>query len=179
MRVLALCCAAAVFLAACGLPSRALAAPRASDKEALVALYNATGGENWKNSTNWLSDAPIDEWHGVVTDDSGRVVALSLHWNNLRGLDSRGSGEPLQPGVPEPRLEPVDWADTGRAGQLAQAGDSQPSGQPVEWGHTSPLGRLFQPGVPGPLGQPAEWNDNHPSWEGSSIWNTWDSQRTT
>ena len=76
---------AAVFLAACGLPSRALAASRVSDRAVLVALYKATGGENWKNNANWLSDAPIDEWHGVVTDDDGRVTALSLHWNNLRG----------------------------------------------------------------------------------------------
>ena len=26
------------------------------DRPALVALYNATGGDNWKYNTNWLSD---------------------------------------------------------------------------------------------------------------------------
>ena len=34
------------------------AASLASDREALVALYNATDGPNWTNSTNWLSDEP-------------------------------------------------------------------------------------------------------------------------
>ena len=37
----------------------------AADRAALVALYNATDGPNWTHSTNWLSDAPIGEWHGI------------------------------------------------------------------------------------------------------------------
>ena len=32
-----------------------------TDREALVALYNATEGENWANNENWLSDVPLDE----------------------------------------------------------------------------------------------------------------------
>ena len=27
-----------------------------TDRAALVALYNATDGDNWANNTNWLSD---------------------------------------------------------------------------------------------------------------------------
>ena len=57
----------------------------AGDQAALVALYNATGGANWTNSTNWLSDAPIGQWHGVTTDDSGRVTQLNLRENDLTG----------------------------------------------------------------------------------------------
>ena len=34
-----------------------------SDRAALVALYNATGGASWTDSTNWLSDRPIGEWY--------------------------------------------------------------------------------------------------------------------
>ena len=34
-----------------------------TDREALVALYNANG-ENWYESDNWLSDAPLGEWYG-------------------------------------------------------------------------------------------------------------------
>lgn len=49
-----------------------------SDREALVALYNATDGPNWVNNENWLSDRPLGEWHGVDTDESGRVVRLVL-----------------------------------------------------------------------------------------------------
>ena len=71
-------------------PATATAPPAAarsdeSDREALVALYNATDGENWKNSDNWLSDAPLDEWHNVGTDDDGRVMVLYLPLNNLSG----------------------------------------------------------------------------------------------
>ena len=36
-----------------------------TDREALVALYNATEGEDWIFSNNWLSDAPLGEWKGV------------------------------------------------------------------------------------------------------------------
>ena len=35
-----------------------------TDREALVAFYNATDGENWDDSENWLSDAPLGEWEG-------------------------------------------------------------------------------------------------------------------
>ena len=49
-----------------------------SDREVLVALYNATDGQNWVNSENWLSDRPLGEWYGVDTDASGRVVRLVL-----------------------------------------------------------------------------------------------------
>ena len=52
--------------------------PPTSDRAVLVALYNATDGPNWRNNTNWLTDAPLGEWYGVDTDASGRVVGLSL-----------------------------------------------------------------------------------------------------
>ena len=67
-------------------PSRpAIAKSSEADREALVALYNATDGENWNGSHNWLSDAPLGEWDGVTTDDDGRVTALALYSNGLIG----------------------------------------------------------------------------------------------
>ena len=56
-----------------------------TDREALVALYNATDGPNWDSSGNWLSDVPIGEWFGVTTDDNGRVTELRLGDNQLSG----------------------------------------------------------------------------------------------
>ena len=56
-----------------------------TDREAVVAFYNATGGENWVTSYNWLSDAPLDEWEGVRTNDDGRVTSLYLDHNDLSG----------------------------------------------------------------------------------------------
>ena len=56
-----------------------------TDREVLVAFYNSTDGENWGDSENWLSDAPLGEWEGVNTDDNGRVRALNLRFNELSG----------------------------------------------------------------------------------------------
>ncbi len=55
------------------------------DRAALVALYNATGGVNWVYNDKWLSDEPLGRWHGVGTDDNGRVTRLSLDSNQLSG----------------------------------------------------------------------------------------------
>ena len=56
-----------------------------SDRDTLIALYNALGGPNWTHSTHWLSDLPLGEWHGVETDDEGSVTGLDLGFNNLSG----------------------------------------------------------------------------------------------
>ena len=71
-------------------PAAATASPAASgssetERDALVALYNATVGENWRNSANWLSDAPLGEWEGVTTDSDGRVTGVALAENRLSG----------------------------------------------------------------------------------------------
>ena len=52
---------------------------------ALHALYNATDGANWINSDNWLTDAPLSDWHGIKTDDEGRITEIYLIGNNLSG----------------------------------------------------------------------------------------------
>ncbi len=56
-----------------------------TDRAALTALYNATGGPTWVNNDNWLSEAPLGEWYGVRTDSYGRVISLGLTRNNLMG----------------------------------------------------------------------------------------------
>ena len=56
-----------------------------SDRAVLVALYEATTGENWQDNTNWLSDEPLDRWYGVTTDTDGRVAELVLKNNQLTG----------------------------------------------------------------------------------------------
>ena len=46
----------------------------------------ACAAANWPNSANWLTAAPLNEWFGVITDSStGRVIHLTLPYNNLRG----------------------------------------------------------------------------------------------
>ena len=49
-----------------------------TDKEALLALFEATRGDTWDSSGTWAGLAPIGEWQGVMVDDAGRVVGLNL-----------------------------------------------------------------------------------------------------
>ena len=52
----------------------------------LVELYNATNGDHWTNNHNWTRDVDLDEWYGVTTDPSGRIVLeLKLVGNELFG----------------------------------------------------------------------------------------------
>ena len=66
------------------------------DRVALTALYNATGGANWSNRANWLTDAPLDQWYGVTVDGNGRVIELDLDDNQLSGPNSGATGQPQQ-----------------------------------------------------------------------------------
>jgi hypothetical protein len=58
------------------------------EREALVALYKATGGEHWTHRVGWLG-APGSEchWHGVGCegDEAVNVVIVDLDENNLAG----------------------------------------------------------------------------------------------
>ena len=51
----------------------------------LEAFFNSAGGAGWQYSINWLTDAPLGQWYGVVTDSDGQVIGLNLSHNGLRG----------------------------------------------------------------------------------------------
>ncbi|UII30387.1 PKD domain-containing protein [Fulvivirga ulvae] len=70
-----------VYEADCGV------VPDALEYQALVDLYNATGGANWANNTNWLQGTTCTDfanWYGV-TVENGDVTKIELHGNNLIG----------------------------------------------------------------------------------------------
>ena len=54
-------------------------------RQTLVKFYAATGGDEWMNNQGWLTDLPLDQWHGVTTDHRGNVTELRLPGNNLTG----------------------------------------------------------------------------------------------
>ena len=58
-----------------------------SDRAALEALYDATGGDRWTEgrNRNWKTSAPLEDWYGVTTDYEGRVTRLLLNRNGLAG----------------------------------------------------------------------------------------------
>ena len=58
-----------------------------TDRMALETLYEVTDGPGWENSANWMTDAPLGEWHGVGTGGyNNRVVTLDLENNGLYGV---------------------------------------------------------------------------------------------
>ncbi len=73
------------FPASATAPADASAGNASDDREALAALHESTGGENWVNSANWLSEQPLSEWHGVFLDHDGRVHSVALSNNGLEG----------------------------------------------------------------------------------------------
>ena len=76
---------ALLIASATGIPANAQSGSAATDRAALVALYDATDGPNWTNTKNWLSDKPLHSWYGVTTDDTGRVTTLDLAGIGLEG----------------------------------------------------------------------------------------------
>ena len=56
-----------------------------SIRVALGRLYRATNGPDWTQNTNWLTDAPVEDWHGVTVGLFGQLVILNLNDNNLGG----------------------------------------------------------------------------------------------
>ena len=59
--------------------------PPSGDRDILVTFYHTTGGANWKNQSNWLSEVPIAEWAGVTADADGRVTRMDMARNRLAG----------------------------------------------------------------------------------------------
>ena len=110
------------------------AAAIAGDREALLALYNAMGGPQWTNSTNWNTNAAIGEWSGVTvaTDPdpdrpnrTGRVVGLDLRSSNLTGdindwISEVVSSLPVNPA----QDQPLFWLETLRINFVSDSGQS-------------------------------------------------------
>lgn len=81
------------------------------ERAVLTALYEATGGPDWLDGENWLTDAPPRDWYGVRADDLGRVTFLTLSENRLRG--------PIPPDLGSlPHLTSLDLWGNGLTGPI-------------------------------------------------------------
>ena len=68
-----------------GLSATALLVVADEPRDALLQLYGAMGGYGWIHRENWRTEAPLDTWYGVTTDEQGRVIGLDLSNNRLTG----------------------------------------------------------------------------------------------
>ena len=84
------------------------------ERTVLAALYDATGGEDWRTSDGWLSDSPLDQWQRVTTDEDGRVTGLDLGSNQLSGEIPAELGN-------LPRLRLLYLSDNKLTGPLPQS----------------------------------------------------------
>ncbi len=142
------------------------------DRDALIALYRATDGDNWTDKENWLSNRPLDEWYGVTISSGGRVTWVDLSENGLRGevpaalgdLDRlrvlvlsgnqltgadppRGRQSP-RPCVAVRAVERVDRRASAGAGPPLQPGLPVRVLEPTDRRDSSGAGAPPQPGVP-------------------------------
>ena len=152
--------AAAIAVMAC--TNGGTGASVADDRSVLTAFYHATGGADWTNSDGWLSDRPLDEWHGVTTGAQGRVVELRLDDNQLTGsippeIRALGNLEQLwldnnqltgsippeiwtleKPGSVMAQQQPAHRKHTTRGLDTRKPGSVRPLRQPAHRKHTTP-----------------------------------------
>ena len=64
-----------------------------SIRVALGRLYRATNGPDWTQNTNWLTNAPVEEWYGVTVGLFGQLTILNLNNNNLGGSIPMDAGQ--------------------------------------------------------------------------------------
>ncbi len=121
-----------------------------ADRAALEAFYQATGGADfWRRSDNWVTDAPLGEWYGVRVDSNGRVEALELRDNSLRGaippeIGDLAALEHLSLG--DNRLAgaiPAEIGNLERLVELALTGNRLNGVIPPEIGNLTVLEHLF------------------------------------
>ena len=58
----------------------------ASDREALMVLFESCGGVGWTKKLHWGSAEPLSSWEGVSVDVEGRVTDLHLLSRGLTGV---------------------------------------------------------------------------------------------
>ena len=136
-----------------------------SERAALEALYEATGGPNWRIRTNWRTDRALGEWYGVGVDDQGPVIWIDLDSNNLTGEipEELGSLANLEKLALERNALtgeiPVELGSLAHLWSLDLSGNALTGEIPVELGKLARLqsldlsGNKLTGGIPAELGR--------------------------
>ena len=97
----------------------------------LETLYEAMGGQNWRHTRNWLTDAPLEDWYGIVVDaTTAKVTEINLHGNNLSGESPPEIGKFSPPQDPAPVLQRTPRRDPAGDRQTRDAGRALDYGAP-------------------------------------------------
>ncbi len=81
--------------------------------EALVAFYDSTGGDNWKDNAGWkVTNTPCN-WKGIDCKN-GKVTGLYLNYNNLVGTI---------PNIPLPALTSLSLSNNELSGSIPNFGN--------------------------------------------------------
>jgi Leucine-rich repeat (LRR) protein len=124
------------------------AAIPSSQRDALLALYSATGGTSWTNHTNWGGASGTEgTWYGVTVYNPGSgdtVLTLDLHGNNLVGSLPAALGD--LPGLVTLRLynNKLSGSLPGALGSLSALADLELNGNQLTGSIPNQLGNLSQ-----------------------------------
>ncbi len=111
--------AVALLAAASTSAAKAQEGSSLTDRQLLIGLYLSTGGPaTWTNRDGWLSNNPINEWHGVGVNRAGRVIRLTLPNNGLTGRIPSGVDRLLGSTGVSLALEKVDFSGNQLSGEI-------------------------------------------------------------
>ncbi len=120
-----------------------------AERGALVQFFESAGGADWSRNDNWLTDAALDDWHGVTADANGQVLSIVLYNNGLEGeippalgnlahLETLWLGDNALSGRIPPELGELD-----RLKSLWLGGNALTGGIPVQLGKLRRLESLW------------------------------------
>ena len=102
-----------------------IANPALINRCALVDFYEATNGDNWRRSENWLTDKPLNDWYGVTASHDGVVTEIDLGREAISSepFEISPSGLGLEGEIPREiahltELERLDLADNRLSGDI-------------------------------------------------------------
>ena len=139
-RGLLACLAVAIVLASCDdgpppTPAQIL------ERDALVALYEATDGDTWNINRNWLTDEPLGRWRWSSLIDLTAVAGSHALLSMATGLRRRDSGGT------EACLTGLEWLTLegnmlggeipAALGDLSNLSWLNLADQPAKWGDTA------------------------------------------
>lgn len=129
-------------------------------RELLAAFYDATGGSGWTEDSNWNSDAPLDEWFGIETDEEGQVTSIELIENSLIGPSPARTGRPPQTGGASSEAEQPERSHTPGNGQTVQPANPRTRQKQAHRYHSARTGRPARTRGPLALQKPTDRFDS-------------------